>query len=176
MDGGRSAGVFRTLRKNGTVVLPALAWGFVTAAHLGLASPRSLLVSHVVMDVVFVLFLAASWAEMQSGIMRAWRNVILVGLLVTAAATVTLASPMPNPTVLAVTVSTWMVVPAVALLYTGRGVTEAAWVYLGGGALSLLGWVAYLAWLLAGAPTLVVGLALVGVGQTAGIVDAVYRY
>ncbi|PSP83938.1 hypothetical protein BRC83_06730 [Halobacteriales archaeon QS_1_68_17] len=76
-----------------------------------------------------------------------------------------LAAAPANESLLAATVLAWMVVPAAGLYYTGREVAAAPRVYSAGAALSVLGAAAYVA-----------GLALVGVGQTAGIVAAVVQY
>lgn len=73
-----------------------------------------------------------------------------------------------------------MVVPAVGLAYTGRRVDEddAPRVYLAGAALSALGSLAYASASPSTpeAPRKLLGLTLANVGQTAGIVNAVYQY
>jgi len=169
--------MLRRLRENGPVVLVPLAWSFVTAAHLDLVAIRTLLNAHVVMDAILLSFVALSWSDMTAGILRAWRTAILVGLGLTLVGTAGLVVSPPIPAALAVTVLGWMVVPGAGLAYTGRRV-DATWAYGGGALLCALGAVAYAAGL-AGVATpasTLFGLALVGVGQTAGIADAVYRY
>jgi hypothetical protein len=70
-----------------------------------------------------------------------------------------------------------MLVPAAAFAYTARNVTAAPDVYRAAAALSVLGWAAYFGGsLLVGEVAALAGLALVGVGQTAGIANAVYQY
>lgn len=166
--------MFRTLRANGPALLVPLAWAFVTAAHVELVTTRTLLVAHVVMAVLLLAFAALSWSEMTDGALLAWRRVIVVGFLVTLAGTVGLATSTPVVPLLWVAVVGWMVLPAAGLLYTGRLVTTFPRVYLVGGACSALGAVAYLlAPVVVGIPLTLAGLALVGVGQTAGILAAV---
>ena len=171
--------MLRRLRENGPVVLVPLAWTFATAAHLELIAVHTVLIGHLVMDAVLVAFAALSWADMRDGVLLAWKVVLLVGLAVTLLGTVVLfAAPGATP-LLRVTVLGWMLVPAAGLAYTGRNVAPdaAPRVYTAGAALSVVGAVAYLA-----APPLatgalaVGGLVLVNVGQTAGIVNAVYQY
>lgn len=174
--------MFRTLRKNGPIVLVPLAWTFVTAAHLDLVAQRTLLIAHVVMSVILVAFAVLSWREMRAGVLLAWKLVIVVGAAITLLGTYALALAAGNETLLWITVSGWMLLPAAALAYTGRRVAADArpGVYTAGAALSLLGWGVYAGApalpVVAGVPPLVVGLTLVNVGQTAGIVNAVLQY
>jgi hypothetical protein len=171
--------MLRRLRENGPVLLVPLAWTFATAAHLGAVSPRTALVAHVVMDVLLAAFAVLSWRDMRTGVLRIWRLVIVVGLGVTLVGTVAIAQSL-SPALLAGTVTAWMLVPAAALWATGRRVdqTAAPRVYTAGAALSALGAAGYVWWFLTGASTttLLVAFALVNVGQTAGIVNAVYQY
>ena len=170
--------MFRRLRKNGPIVLVPLAWSFVTAAHLGYVSLRTLLAAHVVMNVVFVVFTAASWSEMRSGVLYAWKLVLLVGFGFTAAGTVALAVAPADTDLVAIMLAAWMLVPAAAFVYTARNVAEAPGVYRAAAALSVLGWTVYFGGPLVslGGPATVAGLTLVNVGQTAGIANAVVQY
>jgi len=168
--------MFRRLRENGPGLLVPLAWTFVTAAHLDLVTIRTLLIAHGVMVAILVAFTAASWREMDSGVLRAWRAVMVVGTGVTVAGTVGLLADPGRPALQAVAIYGWMLLPAAALAYTGRELSEGEWANLGGAAASVLGAGLYAVAGLADAPTLVAGLALVGLGQTAGILDAVVRY
>ena len=170
--------MFRRLRKNGPVLLVPLAWTFVTAAHLGVVTSGTLLAAHVVMNAVFVLFTVASWSEMRTGVLYAWRLVLLVGLGVTLAGTAALALGRPDTDFVVLMLSGWMLVPAAAFVYTARHVTEAPRVYRVAAALSVCGWVVYFGGplLAVGGTAAIVGLTLVNVGQTAGIANAVYQY
>lgn len=170
--------MFRRLRENGPVVLVPLAWTFATAAHLGLLTLRTVLIAHLVMDAILVAFTAASWSEMTDGVLWVWRTVLLIGLGLTLAGTAGLLATPPVEPLLSLTVVGWMVVPAAGLAYTGQNVAAAPRVYTVGAALSAAGAVVYLA----GVSTdpsggvVVAGLGLAGLGQTAGISNAVAQY
>lgn len=172
--------MLRRLRENGPVVLVPAAWTVVTAAHLDLVGTHPLFVAHVVMDVVLVAFAALSWDDMRAGVLRVWRNVLLVGLALTLSGTAGFLVDAGADPLFAVAVVGWMVVPAAGLWYTGREVPadEAPRAYTAGAALSALGAVAYVAALVvpAAAAGTAVGLGLVGVGQTLGIAAAVVQY
>jgi hypothetical protein len=172
--------VFRRLRENGPVVLVPLAWTFVTAVHLDLVGTYPLLVAHLVMDTIILAFTVASWADMREGVLRAWKVVLVVGLGLTLAGTVGLLASPHVDVLLGVSLYGWMLLPAAGLAYTGRhvGDDEAPRVYLAGAVLSVVGAAVYAVAGAAGLGTVgvVVGLTLVNVGQTAGIVTAVYQY
>jgi hypothetical protein len=173
----RVVAVFRRARESGPAVLVPLAWTLVGAAHVGLVAVRPLLVAHVVMVALLVAFVVLSWREMATGVLRAWRAVVLAGVPVTLAGTVGLLGASPDPTLLGVSLYGWMLLPAAGLAYTATREVTVAWPYAGGAAACLVGAAVH-----AAAPATVgplgtvVGLALVGAGQTAGIVDAVVRY
>jgi len=172
--------MLRRLRETGPVVLVPLAWAFTAAAHLGLPEFRTVLIAHVVMDVLLFAFAALSWSDMTDHpVLRAWLGVVVTGLGVTLVGTYALATG-GEPTLVRVTVLGWMAVPTVALVYTGVELPDDEWplVYATGGALSAAGAVVFLAGTLALASSDVVlaAIALAGVGQTAGIVAAVLRY
>jgi hypothetical protein len=162
--------MLRRLRENGPVVLVPLAWSFVTAAHLGVVARRTLLVAHLVMATLLVAFAALSWTDMRAGALLVWRRVIVVGFFFTVAGAVGLV--LADRRLLWVAVIGWMLLPAVGLWDTGRRGARPARAYLAGGALSALGTVVYVVGPNGSAATLA-GLALVGVGQTVGIVAAV---
>lgn len=164
------------LRENGPVVLVPLAWAFVTAAHLGAVSERTLLAAHVVMEILLVAFVTLSWTDMREGVLLAWRRVILGGVPITFAGMAGLLATPSIDALLWVAVVGWMGLPAAGLVYTGQRVDTDAWVYTGGGGLSAVGGVVYLLAPALGEVATLGGLALVGLGQTAGIVAAVVRY
>jgi hypothetical protein len=178
--------MLRQLRETGPVVLVPLAWTFAGAAQLRLLEPRTVLIAHLVMDVLLFSFAALSWTDMREHpVLRAWLAVIVGGLGITLVGTYALATD-GSETLLRATVFGWMVVPAAALVYTGRALPadESPGVYTLGGVLSALGAAVFLDATLAGPLSAVFGgleatlvaLALVGVGQTAGIVNAVVQY
>ena len=166
--------MLRRLRQTAPSALVPLAWGFVTAAHLDLVSLHAVVVSHIVMCVVLLAFTVLSWSEMRSGVLFVWKLVLLIGFAITAFGLVGLTTGVHE--LLPITVVGWMLVPGVALAYTGRAGALGPEIYYAGAALSLLGALSYLVGLLvASDPWLLAGLLLVGVGQTAGIANAVYR-
>lgn len=172
--------MLRRARETGPIALVPLAWTFATVAHLDLLESRTVLIAHLVMDAILVAFTVLSWREMQEGVLRVWRTVLVVGLGLTLVGTGGLLVDPPSATLLAGVVLGWMVVPAAGLLYTGQHVApdSAPWVYTVGAVLSGLGAVGYVAWLfgVGGTSMLVDALVLVGLGQTAGIVNAVFQY
>jgi len=170
--------MLRGVRETAPVVLVPLAWTFAAVAHLEFVTTDTALVAHVVMDVLLVAFAALSWQDMQAHpVLRAWLAVIVVGAGVTFVGTYALATDA-GKTLLRGTVFGWLLVPAVALVYTGSMLPreERARVYTAGGVVSAVGAVAFLYGSLAGYALTLPGIALGGVGQTAGIVAAVLEY
>ena len=157
-------------------LVPA-AWLVTIAAHRSLVTERTLLIALGVMDVFLLAFILAARGEMTGPVLAVWRRVLVAGFAVTVAGTAGLALDPNQPLLTAVGLYGWMGLPAVAYVQTGRahGAGRYRQVYLASGALSLLGGAIYALGQIAGiAPeaTVVAGLALVGVGQTAGIVTA----
>ncbi|WP_144800093.1 hypothetical protein [Halorubrum depositum] len=170
--------MFRSLRENGPALLVPAAWVVAAATTLGVVSTRALFVAHVVMSALLVAFVVASWRDMATGVLRAWKLVILAGTPVTLAGVagfLALGGPeVPPDALLALSLYGWALLPAAGFAYTGRRVEAGARVYDAGVACCVAGAVA-----VAVAPSATwtaVGLAVVGVGQTAGILDATLRY
>jgi hypothetical protein len=158
------------------VWVPA-AWGLVAAVTAGAVGEHPLLVAHGVMSVLLVSFLALSWSEMTEGALSTWRGVILVGTPPTVGGTVGLALN-PRVTVLVwASLYAWLLLPPVGFVLTARDLPAARDLYLGAATLSGIGAVGYTLATLGVGPAggQVAGLAVVGVGQTAGILDAVRR-
>lgn len=170
--------MLRRLRENGPALLVPLAWTFVTAVHLELASEHALFVSHLVMATIIAGFTILSWSEMAEGVALLWRRVLVVGFVITVLGVVGFFVDALSGPLFATSVVGWMVVPAVALLGTGRHVDRAPAVYLAGGGLSLVGALAYLVGIsvFAGEDAAILGLTLVTIGQTVGILNAVYQH
>lgn len=178
--------MFRSLRENGPALLVPAAWSVVAATVLGLVSTHALFVAHVVMSVLLVAFVVASWRDMAAGALRTWKFVIVAGTPVTLAGVVgflargdavpALAAAVPADALLAVAFYGWLLLPAPAFVDTGRRdpTTARSAVYYVAAACSVAG--AGVA-LVATSPTQVVaGVALVAVGQTAGILAATLSY
>jgi hypothetical protein len=166
--------MLRRLRENGPALLVPLAWTFAATAHLGIVSARTVLIAHVVMAVLLFGFAALSWSEMREGVLLAWRRVVVLGFGLTLLGVAGLVAEPDLTFALFVTVVGWMLLPAAGFVYTARRVETRGGVYRAGALLSALGAAAYAVAVLQFAPAwALVGLALVGVGQTAGIVVAV---
>lgn len=170
--------MLRRLRENGPALLVPAIWSVVTGAHVDAVAEHTLFVAHVVMSVLLVAFVALSWGDMEAGVLRAWRQVILAGTALALAGTAGLAATPAVPALLGVAVVGWMLAPGPALVYTGRRVERHPRVYLAGGAACVLGAAVYVAGVLGGGdtPTLLAGLGVAGAGQTAGILAAVMDY
>jgi hypothetical protein len=159
-------------------LVPA-AWLLAVGAQTSVVSTRTVFVALVVMDIMLGAFFLASLSEM-TGVLAAWQTVIVAGLLATLLGTADMAiDPATNPLV-PVTLLAWMLLPAAAFVPTGRvHADDRLWrIYLGAGALSVLGAGLYALGQfgsVAPATTPVAGLAVVGLGQTAGIVTAVVQ-
>jgi hypothetical protein len=157
-------------------LVPA-AWLLTAAAHTSVASNRTLFVGMLFMDVALLSFAVASLGEMTGAVLPAWQQVIVAGLLATLLGTADMAvSPGANPA-LPVTMYAWMLLPGVAYLHTGRETTREPHrqVYLLAAVLSVLGAGVYSIPFLdvaGGSAVTLAGIAVLGAGQTAGIVVA----
>jgi len=158
-----------TALENGPVVLVPAAWIVAGATDAGWLEMRTLLIAHGVMAVLIAVFAVLGWKDMSEGVLSVWRAVLVAGLPVTAAGFVGLYTDAAPLTALAL--YGWFLLPAVGFVYTAREVGTPA-PYVLAAFLSAVGAVVYAS---AVSPA-VAGIAVVGVGQTIGIADAVYRY
>lgn len=166
--------MFRTVRDAGPTVLVPMAWLVVAGAHRGLVSETAVFVAHLVMAGFIAAFAVTGWSEMATGALRAWRTVLVVGLGVTLAGIAGFLGS--SQSLLAVSLVGWMLLPAAGLAYTGSVFEAARFVYAMAAALSTVGAVVYVGSLLGtGGVVSLVGIGLVGLGQTVGIVDAALR-
>lgn len=170
--------MFRSVRENGPALLVPAAWIVVSATILGVVSTHALFVAHVVMSALLVAFVVVSWRDMTSGVLRAWKFVILAGTPVTLAGVagfLALGGPrVPPDALFAVSLYGWILLPTPAFVYTGLRDAVVPSAYYVAAACSVAGAVVVA---LAGTPTeIVAGLALVGTGQTIGIVAATVYY
>ncbi|WP_247006179.1 hypothetical protein [Halorientalis litorea] len=166
--------MFRTVRDAAPAVLVPLAWLVVDAAHRGLVGTDAVFVAHLVMAAFVAVFAITGWSAMGRGALRAWRAVLVAGLGVTLAGIA--GFRLSSEPLLTVSVVGWMVLPTAGLAYTGRAFPAARLPYYVSAALSGLGAVVYVTTLVrSGLLPSSVGIALVGVGQTIGMVDAVLR-
>jgi len=170
--------MLQQLRESGPGLLVPLAWLFVAAAQVGVVESRSIFIAHLVMAAFITFFLTTGWADMSTGALAGWRAVMVVGLGVTLAGVAGFF--FESTALLTTSLVGWMLLPAVGLADTGRLVDEAAGIYYASAALGGLGAVVYILSLVGYGDSIGVvglgGLALVGIGQTVGIVDAVVRF
>lgn len=165
--------MLRRVRETAPVGLVPLAWGFATVAHTGVLTDRSVLIGHIVMAVLLAGFAVLSAREMRRHpVLRAWLAVICGGVFLTLAGAYGVA--VGNRGAALVAVSGWALLPTMALAYTGSVLPseERARAYLVGAGASGIG----TALLLADVGATLPALALVGIGQTLGIVVAVLEY
>ena len=167
--------MFRTLRENGPALLVPAAWLVVAATVLDIISTHALFVAHVVMSFLLVAFVVASWRDMTSGVLRAWKSVIIAGTPATLAGVVGFRFPgglggVSADVFLAVALYGWILLPVPAFIYTGLRDEIAPRAYYVAAVCSIAGAVGVA---FAGLPIEVVaGLLVVGTGQTLGIAAA----
>ena len=175
-SGANAPAVFRRAREVGPAFLVPAAWTVVAAAHLGVVAEQTLFIAHIVMSVLLAGFAVTAYADMREGTLKMWWWVIAVGFVPAVAGTA--GFRLDASALHAVALYGWMLLPAAGLVDTGRRMAEASVVYLGGAALCGVGAAVY-----AAAPALpvgtmvghVAGIAAVGLGQTASILDAAFR-
>ena len=126
--------MFGTLRRFGPVGLIPAAWVAAGAATVGSLQREGMLIAHLVMVAFIAFFLVTGWNRMDRGALRAWRAVLVAGLGLTLAGVAGFVGPGSGPTLLAVSLVGWMVLPAVGLAYTARELPDAVFVYAGGAA------------------------------------------
>jgi hypothetical protein len=164
-------------REFGPGVLVPLAWAFTIAAHADIVTAHTLFMAHLVMTVLLAVFAVTGRKDMQSGVLNVWWWIIAVGFVVTLAGTVGFQVETGKNSLQALALGGWMVLPAVGFVYTGQRVSATPWPYFGGAGGCLAGLSVYVAGvLMSNQPVVLGGLALVGLGQTVGILDAVVRY
>jgi len=169
--------VHRAIRERGPGLLVPLAWFVVGANHAGVVSSRSIFIAHLVMVAFMTFFLVTGWTELSGPVLRGWQAVIAVGLVVTALGAVGFVAPAVSVPLWTISIGGWMLLPAVGLAYTAALMpTEVQRIYIWSATITVVGLVTY-GTAVAGSidvlPT--VGIAVVGVGQTMGILDAIAR-
>lgn len=165
------------LKDVGPAGLVPAAWAFAAAAVLGAITARTVLIAMVVMDVLLVTFFVTTLSEMTGPVLSAWQRILAIGAVVNVIGTVDLVVTPGADSLSALALSAWIVLPAAAYVRTWTAMSGPAYrhVYLVGAALSVVGLGLFAAGgsgFLGGTVVAVAGLAVVGVGQTAGIVTA----
>lgn len=169
-----------TILRTGRDVAPALlvpaAWTATGAVHADVMGEDGLFIAHLVMAGFIAVFAVSGWRAMSTGALRTWRTVLVVGLGLTLAGIggfVTATNALQ-----AISIVGWMLLPAAGLADTGRRLVDGALVYYGGATVAVLGGLLYLGAVGVGGGDLsleLIGIATVGVGQTAGILEASLR-
>lgn len=168
--------MLESIRDIGPVFLIPAAWIVAALSIVGTLSSDGMYIAHVVMVVFISFFVATGWTQMERGALRAWRVVLLLGLPITLAGLGGFVLSEFQTMLHSISFVGWMVLPAGGFVYTARELPEAAFVYLSGAVLSVLGAVAAVAGIaLDDLTLLMLSISLVIVGQTAGILDASFR-
>ncbi|MFC6874173.1 hypothetical protein [Halobellus marinus] len=168
--------MLRQAREVGPAFLVPIAWTVVILAHLGVVADSTLFVAHVVMSVLLAVFTVTGRAEMRHGALRVWWWIVAVGFVVTVLGTVGFRLGAAGASLQAVALFGWMLLPAVGFVDTARRGVDRSSLYVGSAAASVLGAGVYAGGFLATSHAVpIVGLALVGIGQTAAILDAALR-
>lgn len=165
--------MFRTLRETGPAVLVPAAWLVVAASTLGVVSHHALFVAHIVMSVLLVAFLLGSRGELDEGVLRGWKVVILAGTPVTLAGVtgfVVGETTAVGGVLLTIALYGWVILPAAGLAYTGRRVQTGGRAYEVGAGCCVVG--AVVVALGGSAVAVATGIGVVGIGQTIGIITA----
>lgn len=164
------------IRDLGPVVLVPAAWIAAAASIRGLLGTEGMLIAHGVMAIFIAFFAVTGWTAMSEGAFRAWRLVMIVGLPVTLAGLAGFFLPAADRLLFGVSLVGWMLLPAAGLAYTAQELPSARVLYLSTAALSTVGAAVGAGSLLTeNELALLVGIAIVGIGQTIGIADASYR-
>ncbi len=160
-----------------TIMVPAAWTTAILAVHTELLPDQGLFIAHMVMAVLMTVFLLTGWKQMNEGVLKAWRTVITIGLPVTVLGAIGLAG-VQTELLTAVSLLGWMLLPGLALVYTGKKDERFGTGYTVSGLLSLLGLYLFAVSLVypAGQKLLSIsGLFAVFLGQSAGIFLAAYQ-
>lgn len=104
----------------GPAFLVPSAWLFTLLNHTGFVGSHTIDIMHLVMTGFMALFVFKGWKLMEEGALRLWRNVILAGFLLTAAAAASLFFSAILPKFFLLEMIYWSTVPGVASILTGR--------------------------------------------------------
>jgi hypothetical protein len=166
----------RVIRERGPGLLVPLAWFVVGANHAGVVSARAIFIAHLVMTAFIAFFLATGWNEFTGRVLRGWQAVIAVGLVVTVLGAVGFVVPAASGALWTVSIGGWMLLPAVGLAYTAAMMPDAREIYIWSATITTVGLVTYFTAIVGSIDAFpLVGIAVVGIGQTMGILDAIAR-
>lgn len=167
----------QALRERGPGLLVPLAWFVVGAAHVGVVSERAIFVAHLVMVAFMAFFLVTGRDELTGSVLRGWQAVIAVGLVVTALGAVGFVVSSAATALWTISIGGWMLLPAVGLAYTAALMpTKVQRIYIWSATISFVGLVMYFTAVVGNIDVFpVIAIAVVGVGQSMGILDAIAR-
>ncbi|AOV95193.1 hypothetical protein AQV86_04720 [Nanohaloarchaea archaeon SG9] len=170
--------MLKAFRQYGPGLMVPAAWTTaITAVSTQKMPENGLLIAHVIMAVLMALFLVSGRKEMNKGVLKAWKTVITLGLPLTAFGALGLTG-VYTEVLTAFSLLGWMLLPGLALVYTGKKDETYGTGYTVSGLFSLLGLSVFLISMFYPLRQEVLslsGLFLVFVGQSAGIFLAVHQ-
>lgn len=170
--------MFQAFRQFGPVLMVPAAWATsILAVNTQILPNQGILIAHVVMAVLMTVFLLTGWKQMNKGVLKAWRTVITIGLPVTVIGAVGLTG-VQTEFFTAVSMLGWMILPGLALVYTGKKDDRFGTGYTVSGLLSVLGFYLFIVSMVYPVSAEVLslsGLFAVLVGQSMGIFLAAYQ-
>jgi hypothetical protein len=168
--------MYRAIRERGPGLLVPLAWFVVGANHVGVVSGRSIFIAHLVMVAFMTFFLVTGWTELTSPVLRGWRAVIAAGLIVTVLGVVGFVAPMVAGPFWMISIGGWMLLPAIGLAYTATLLPDAREIYIWSATITVVGLGTFFISVVGSFDVFpIVGITIVGVGQSIGILDAIAR-
>lgn len=170
--------MLQRFRQYGPVLMVPAAWGTTALAlHTSILGSREMMIAHFFMSLMMAAFLITGWNKMNEGILKAWRSTIVIGLIITLTG-LTGFIGSDTPWMHVVSLYGWMIIPGIALIYTGLKDELYGKKYIFSGSLSLLGFIVYFLqrfnYFQADTYSLS-GLILLASGQTLGILVAAYQ-
>jgi len=170
--------MLKAFRQYGPGLMVPAAWTTaITAVSTQKMPENGLLIAHVIMAVLMALFLVSGRKEMNKGVLKAWKTVITLGLPLTVFGALGLTG-VYTEVLTAFSLLGWMLLPGLALVYTGKKDETYSTGYTVSGLFSLLGLSVFLISMFYPLRQEVLslsGLFLVFVGQSAGIFLAVHQ-
>ena len=166
--------MIRGLREYMPVFLVPLAWLSVAATQMGYVSSHTLLIAHIVMVVLLTVFAVTGRRDMKTGTLAAWWSIIVAGIPVMLWGVAGLVLDSSGVQVAAL--SGWILLPALGFIDTGKRTEIRAWIYFAASTGCVVSAFLLLASFLLSSEALVTAsVVVVGVSQTAAILDAAGR-
>lgn len=158
----------KRLTEYGPLALIPAAWITVIATINGSVGTDPLMIAHGVMIAFLIFFTYVGWSKMTDKVLSVWRLVIAGGIPVTIAGLV--GFWIDHHLLLTLSLVYWAILPGIALIETGIRMPDHRIMFVLAGTVTLLGVVlAKICQPCATGGSMTVGLAVVGIGQFAGI-------